>query len=145
MIAVIVHNAHPRFSLSPQGPKRLVRSVFRREGHRSGSVSVVVTDDRLIRRINRRYLGHDRPTDVISFPLNEGGRVEGEIYVNIDKAARQARTFHEALECEIARLIIHGALHLLGYDDRKATPARAMKRREDRYVERLATKDTVPT
>ena len=145
MIRVTVHNAHPRLFLPQRGPSRLVREVFRREGHASGVVSVVMTDDREIRRINRRFLGHDRPTDVISFPLGEGGAVEGEIYINIDKASRQARSYRVSLGNEITRLVVHGTLHLLGYDDRTAAPARRMKKLEDMYVGSLAKRDTVPS
>ncbi len=74
----------------------------------------------------------------MSFPLEERGPVEGEIYVNLDKAARQARTYRVSLANETARLVIHGTLHLLGYDDLRAGPAKRMKQREDLYVGLLA-------
>lgn len=144
MIEVQVSNARPGRRIRAGAVRRLVQAVMRKEGRRKGTVSVVFTGDLLSRRINRRFLAHDRPTDVLSFPLGEGKNIEGEIYVNIDKAARQARTYRVTATNEVTRLIVHGVLHLLGYDDRRSTPARRMKEREDRYVEMLAGKDICP-
>ena len=92
MIEVIVHNAHHSRRVAKRVVQQMVRGVLLRERRRAASVSVVFTDDRLSRRINRTYFRHDRPTDVMSFPL-EVGAIEGEVYVNLDKAARQARTY----------------------------------------------------
>jgi probable rRNA maturation factor len=105
----------------------------------------VFVDDRMSRRLNRRFLGHDRPTDVIAFPLGEESNLEGEIYVNLEKARRQARTYHVSSANETARLIIHGTLHLLGYDDRTRGKARRMKAREDFLVSHLAGTQTKET
>ncbi len=142
MIDVQVSNVHPERRVRAAAVRRLVQGVMRKEGRQKGSISVVFTGDLLSRRINRRFLSHDRPTDVLSFPLGEGKNIEGEIYVNLEKAARQARTYRVTAANEVARLIIHGVLHLLGYDDRGSRPARRMKEREDRYVGMLAGEDT---
>ncbi len=144
MIDVQVSNVHPERRVRAAAVRRLVQGVMRRERRQKASISVVFTGDLLSRRINRRFLSHDRPTDVLSFPLGEGKNIEGEIYVNLEKAARQARTYRVTAANEVARLIIHGVLHLLGYDDRTASPARRMKEREDRYVGTLAGEDTCP-
>jgi rRNA maturation RNase YbeY len=66
------------------------------------------------------------------------------VYVNLDRAVRQARAYRVTPANEVARLVIHGVLHLLGYDDRGAAAARRMKQREDRYVDLLAGEDTCP-
>jgi rRNA maturation RNase YbeY len=81
---------------------------------------------------------------VLSFTLGDEKHLEGEIYVNVDKAGRQAKTFHVTWENEITRLIVHGTLHLLGYDDGTLSDARRMKRREDKYVDLLAGKEVRP-
>ncbi len=141
MIAVTVHNAHRTRRVAKERVHGVVRDVLRREKRRSASVSIVFTDDQLSRRINRRFFRHDRPTDVMSFPLEERGPIEGEVYVNLDKAARQARTYRVTLANETARLVIHGTLHLLGYDDLGRKAAKRMKEREDFYVGLLAAKD----
>ena len=97
-------------------------------------VSVVVIDNRQMRRLNRTYLGHDYPTDVIAFPLEEGKRIEGEIYVNADRARIQARRYRVSFNEEVARLVIHGTLHLAGYDDTTRRASAVMKEAEDREL-----------
>lgn len=137
MIVRIV-NAHPMFRVRRSLAARYVRGVFRDAQQSHGAITVVFVDDRTSRRLNRRYLAHDRPTDVIAFPLGEEPNLEGEIYVNLDKVRRQARTYHVTAANETARMIIHGTLHLLGYDDRTRAKARRMKAREDSLVGHLA-------
>ncbi|MGA9118883.1 MAG: rRNA maturation RNase YbeY [Bacteroidota bacterium] len=143
MIEVAVHNAHGDRRVESGRIRSLVHRVVKREGYSNARVSVVFTDDRLSRRINRKFFGHDRPTDVMSFPLEDDGTIEGELYVNLDKAARQAGTYHVSRLNEIARLVIHGVLHLLGYDDTTRRAARRMKETEDYYVGLLAGKELV--
>jgi probable rRNA maturation factor len=102
-------------------------------------VSVVFVGNRASAAMNRKFLGHAGGTDVISFPLGEGRRIEGEIYVNLDRAKAQAREYGVPFGEEVARLVVHGTLHLFGYDDRTAPKARRMKAREDRYVGLLSS------
>ena len=137
MIVEVV-NAHPGLRVPRGQAVRCVLGTLRGTGKSRGAISVIFVDDRTSRRLNRRFLRHDRPTDVIAFPLEEEPNLEGEIYVNLDKARRQARTYQVTVSNETARLIIHGTLHLLGYDDRTPGKARRMKGREDLLVERLA-------
>ena len=73
-------------------------------------------------------------TDVISFPLEEGSNLEGEVYVNLDRARQQAKEFQVTVPAEVARLVIHGTLHLVGYDDTTLRKAAVMKKREDAHV-----------
>jgi rRNA maturation RNase YbeY len=136
-INVEVYNAHGRRRARMQGIAKTVRCVLLREARKRAAISVVLVGDRAMARINRKFLAHRGTTDVISFPLEEGANLEGEIYVNLDRAARQAREEGVSGACEVARLVIHGTLHLVGYDDRGAREARRMKAREDRYVEEL--------
>jgi rRNA maturation RNase YbeY len=116
---------------------RCVRMVLRGEGCREGEVSVVCISDGVSRRLNRRYLRHDYATDVLCFPLGEGRIIEGEIYVNLDRARVQARRYAVSRVHELARLVVHGTLHLLGYDDRVTVQQQRMRRQEDRYLARL--------
>jgi probable rRNA maturation factor len=80
------------------------------------------------------YLNHDFVTDVLSFPLESGRLLEGEIYVNLDRARAQAGEYGVSQANEIARLVIHGTLHLVGFDDTTAQKAKVMKVQEDRHV-----------
>jgi len=134
VIDVAVFNAHPVLRVRRSGVIAAVRRVARGERRKQAAVSVVFVGNRTSARMNRRFLGHAGATDVISFPLGEGRRVEGEIYVNLDRARTQAREYGVTFAGEVRRLVVHGTLHLFGYDDRSAPLSRVMKRREDRYV-----------
>jgi probable rRNA maturation factor len=94
-----------------------VELVLRDSGVEEGEISVALLEDQAIRDLNREYLGRDRPTDVIAFALHEGAQpVLGDIYVGFDQAVRQADEMSVPLNEELARLAIHGALHVLGHD-----------------------------
>lgn len=95
---------------------------------------MVFVGSRRCRRLNRDWLGHDEVTDVISFPLGEAERVEGEVYVNLDRARTQSRAYGVPEREEVARLVAHGVLHLAGYDDRTVREARRMREAEDRTL-----------
>ncbi len=85
--------------------------------------NVIIVDNNYIHQLNKEYRGVDRPTDVISFALEDNGsmetefgRVLGDIYISIDKAREQAKEYGHSLKRELSFLSIHGFLHLLGYD-----------------------------
>ena len=88
------------------------------------SLSVVLTDSRRLRKLNRDYLGIDAPTDVLSFPVSEsdpetGARYIGDILISVPYAAKGARKAGHPLEAELQLLVVHGVLHLLGHDHAK--------------------------
>lgn len=137
MISVQVVNAHgvrrmPRGLLGDA-----VRLALRERGVRHAAVTVVGVNNRQCRRMNRTFLGHDYVTDVISFPLEEVPHLEGEVYVNLDRARVQAGEYRVSTRHELARLAIHGVLHLTGIDDRTRVQAGRMHAREDRVLARL--------
>lgn len=97
--------------------ERAVRHVLAAEGVAEAELSVTLLDDAAIGRLNRQYLAHEGPTDVISFPLHRPGQpVLGDIYIGAEQARRQAREHGEAPDVEVLRLAIHGTLHVLGYE-----------------------------
>jgi probable rRNA maturation factor len=138
MIRVAVANAHPTRRVARAGVQRAVRMVLEGEGISDAAISVVAVDSPRCRRLNRKFLRHDRVTDVISFPLESDPRLEGEVYVNLDTARRQAREYGVTPANEVMRLVVHGTLHLVGYDDRRPKDSTRMHRAQERYVERLA-------
>ena len=94
-----------------------VRFVLEREGVAEAEISVTLLPDAEIARLNREYLGHEGPTDVISFPLEgPGERVVGDVYVGAEQARRQAEELGAPLREEVLRLAMHGCLHVLGHD-----------------------------
>lgn len=108
-------------------------------------LNLIFLDDKAIRRINRRFKGSDRPTDVLSFPLGTGsrgtGKYLGEIYISVDRAAAQSKIFDSDINEELVRYVIHGILHLFGYDDMTKTGRRKMSAREDEILRCLSRKE----
>ena len=140
-MTVLLAGPAPREGL-PVADVRLLRSrsvkLLRALGLARWELSIVLLDDRAIAALNARYRGQDRATDVLSFSLLEGenpersGKLLGDVVVGLETAARQARRARRGLDQEIARLLIHGTLHLLGYDHQHDEEAREMRREERR-------------
>jgi probable rRNA maturation factor len=119
-------------------------------GARNAELSVILTSDRAIRTLNRRWRGHDKPTNVLSFPapartlgkIPRGApRHLGDIVLAYETVAREARAEGKPLDHHIAHLALHGFLHLLGYDHESHGQAEAMERRERRILARLGVPD----
>jgi probable rRNA maturation factor len=137
---------------------RLVAGVLRAEGARRAAVSVAFVGSRRIRSLSRSYLGHDGTTDVIALTMSppSGRRVPsvpavppvpavpsviGDVYVCVPVARAQARRYRTSLAAELRRLVVHGVLHVLGYDHAggEGRTTGAMWRRQERYLRRLGS------
>jgi probable rRNA maturation factor len=121
-----------------------VRRVIKDEGKSAKSLSIVLTDNRHIRDLNRQFLGHDSMTDVISFPLEDvdgatsgNSGINGEIIASAELAHQQAQSSSADPKAELMLYVIHGLLHLMGYDDRNPQAAKRMHQREDVLLEEL--------
>lgn len=111
-----------------------VRHVLAAEGIGVAEISVALLGDDEIAALNQEYLGHEGPTDVISFALHDDGEPPlGDVYVGVPQAVRQAADFGATPANEVLRLAIHGTLHVLGYDHPKdeARADSAMFRRQE--------------
>ena len=100
-------------------------------------LTLVFAGDRLLRALNRRFRHIDRTTDVLSFALPAlppAIPAAGEIYVSVEQARRQAKRYRHSLAAELERLVVHGVLHLLGYDHKRKAEAARMRIREAHYV-----------
>ena len=125
--------------------QKIVAGVLKAE--KSGrSVSVFLTDDKEIRKINRRFLKHDYATDVISFWFEAGqltGKESdhlGDLVVSLETAKRVAKEMGILFREELARYLIHGTLHLLGYDDKRPGDKKVMHRRQEKILDQLCTR-----
>lgn len=98
------------------------------------TLNIIINDDDYILELNKKFLGHDYYTDVITFIVEETP-LEAEIYISADTAKRQASEAKVSLSNELMRLTIHGALHIAGYDDSTDELRNAMRQLEDRYLD----------
>jgi probable rRNA maturation factor len=123
--------------------KQAVTIVMTEAGVKSAEVSVAVVDDATIWKLNREFLEHDYPTDVLSFLLNhdganhDGAKLEGEIIVSADTAAREAVEHDWATENELLLYVVHGALHLVGLEDSTPTQKQQMRDREKHVLAQI--------
>ena len=124
--------------------REIVREALVFQGRRAGEIHLELTGDAEIRALNHRWRGIDRATDVISFAYDEGpgplgpspsgakpGAVNGDLVISMPRAFEQAKRFRVTQGAELARLAIHGALHLAGLDHKRAAERRHMRARED--------------
>jgi probable rRNA maturation factor len=112
-----------------------VKQILGDAGYTAGEVSIAIVDDDAMHKLNRQYLQHDYPTDVLSFVLEEDEtRLIGQLIVSADYAAREAPTFGWTTDDELLLYAIHGALHLVGYDDLEPDLKAEMREQETAYL-----------
>jgi probable rRNA maturation factor len=114
MLEVVLLNRQRRQRVSPTRLRGVLEAAARRL-RVSGEVSLVLTGDRAMRRLNARYRGKDKPTDVLSFPGDPKTGL-GDIVISVETAARNARRLRRTVPQELDVLALHGFLHVLGYD-----------------------------
>ena len=120
--------------------KRLIqaaRQVLAAAGVKSGEISIAVVNDERIHELNRQYLAHDYPTDVLSFVLDHdhaSGKLDGEVIVSADYAAREADRYDWTVDDELLLYVIHGCLHLTGHDDQTPDGQTAMRAAETQHL-----------
>jgi probable rRNA maturation factor len=141
MAKIEITDLQDHVSLDKKLILRIVRHVIKEEGRSAKSLSIVLTDNRHIRDLSNEYLDRDATTDVISFPLEDldwpgghvgnNGGINGEIIASAERALEQAKAIHGNPEAELLLYLVHGLLHLIGYDDRTPQDARRMHARED--------------
>ncbi len=123
--------------------RQLARAVLDGEGVADAEISLAFVDNPTIHTLNKRYLDHDEPTDVLSFPMSEPGakKLSGELVIGAEVALAQAQARGHDVHAELALYVIHGLLHLCGHDDKSPEAAKAMRARERHYLRELGLPD----
>ena len=121
--------------------KTLCRSwlklVAESEVKRLGDISIIFCSDPYILDVNLRYLGHDYYTDIITFDYCKGDVLSGDLFVSIDTVKENAVFYGTDFSDELDRVIVHGILHLIGYDDHSETDITVMRSKENYYLDIL--------
>ena len=123
--------------------REIAGTVLDGEGKPDAEISLAFVDNPTINRLNLRYLQHDEPTDVLSFPLSDPSakRMSGELVIGVEVAKAQADERGHDVQVELALYVIHGLLHLCGYSDKTQTEERDMRQRERHYLRLLKLPD----
>jgi probable rRNA maturation factor len=115
--------------------KKIIEKVISEEGKVSGDLNFIITDDKSLKEINVEFLKHNYFTDVISFDNGTGTVLAGEIYISLETVIENANNYNVSLNQEFIRVMVHGVLHLCGYDDKTAVEKSKMRAREDYWLE----------
>lgn len=124
----------------PADPERLINWIAETidtEGYELNRLDFVFCSDEFLLEINRNHLAHDYYTDIITFPLNDNPLL-AEIYISIDRVTENAAGLIISFEDELHRVIIHGVLHLCGYDDHEEEDIRVIRKKEEECLRKLA-------
>ena len=127
--------------------KSIINYVFSKEKINLYEISVIFTSDIYVSDLKKRFFLKDQWTDVIAFPLhsNKKEKIEGEIYISMPTAKENADKFNQAYEKEVARLIIHGVLHLLDYSDQSYKGKKTMSKMEENILKETRWKNLFET
>jgi rRNA maturation RNase YbeY len=138
MSAVKIINSHPRFTLLRPAVERITHLVATQERKYFRSVTLIATDDRTLNEMKINFFGEDLLTDTISFNLNEPDEpVEGEVYLSLDRILENCHNYKVPFEKEIALVIIHSLLHLLGYRDDNVNDKKQMQALQNFYMQQI--------
>ncbi len=136
MISVSIANQQEALELDFARIREVGKAVLAGEGVTQGKVTCAFMTDAAIHVLNKRFLNHDEPTDVITFPYSDKP-LQGDLAISVDTAATAARERGHGVGDELLLYVIHGMLHLCGYDDLTEKERRKMREREAHYLSKL--------
>ena len=137
-MSIYFHNEECQFKYKGKRKARSwLRNILVEEKRKEGDLNYIFTDDNTILKLNSLYLSRQYHTDVIAFNYNEEDVVIGDIYVSIDTVRSNAEKYKTAFLEELHRVMVHGLLHLIGYEDETKAQKAKMREREYFYLSRL--------
>lgn len=127
-----------KIKINKKSLSEISRRVIEKEGFRPGNISVIITSDRILENINKRFLGKENLTDIVAFKDTAKETVNGEIYISYDRVKfNSIRYCKRNFKQELYRVIIHGILHLIGYNDSTVQERKQMIQMENSYLNEL--------
>ena len=135
MILDVIHNYTDKYKFNNNLINTLIKSIINSEGREINSINLILTDDEFLRKMKKKYFKQDVYTDVISFNLEgPNENIEGEIYISMDRIIENAKLLKSSIDMELKRIMIHGILHLIGYEDQTNSQKENMTKLENKYL-----------
>jgi len=119
--------------------KKTLLELAQKEDARVGTINYIFCSDEYVLELNKTYLDHDYYTDILSFPMN-AEPLEGDIFISVERVKENATTFNTDFTTELYRVIAHGLLHFLGYDDHSEENIRLMREKENEFIRAMMEK-----
>jgi rRNA maturation RNase YbeY len=129
--------------VSKKDLKEAVKNLALNEGKVLKDLSLVFTDDDYLLEVNKQYLNHDYFTDVITFDYSSFPEVSGDVMISLDRVKDNAQSLNQSFELEFYRVVFHGVLHLCGYKDKTEADEKEMRAKEDFYINRFVSRETI--
>jgi probable rRNA maturation factor len=134
-VKITIKNLQKKIPIYPAKIKKSILKAFKSEGAKALDITVSFVTDRVIRKLNLKYLNENRSTDVLAFNLSENrDPIIGDIIISADTAKRNARIYKTSNQYELNLYSVHGCLHLLGYDDNNPKNSKIMRLKESLYA-----------
>jgi probable rRNA maturation factor len=137
-LSISFHFAEKRYPIKfRRRRKEWLIYCISQEGYRVNSIRIIFCSDEFLIKINQEFLKHNYYTDVISFLSGSGRNLTGEIYVSVDRVSENCNIYQVSFNDELNRVLIHGVLHLMNYDDSSKELKSIMTRRENHYLKKF--------
>ena len=134
-MAIHFHNEDVIASFNKTTVTEWLNSCIQDLDYKTGEISIIFCSDDYLLKINKKYLNHDYFTDIITFNYNENNTIIGDLFISIDRVKENAKELKVDFNNELYRVIIHGVLHLCGYNDKTQDQQKEIRTKEDEYLE----------
>jgi len=132
-----------KFSISQKlALRNWIKSVINLESGALEGLNYIFCSDAYLQKLNKKFLDHDCLTDILTFNQSESESIQGEIFISLDRVRENSKLYQCSFEEELHRVIIHGALHLIGYKDRTRKEKELMREKEEAYLSLLSNKSS---
>ena len=136
MLFEIINNFNQSYNFISSEIKNIILSIKNGENKNIQSINLIISNDEHLNELKKQYFNQDYYTDVIAFNLeDEGNSIDGEIYISMDRIIYNANKYNCNLNDELKRIIVHGTLHLIGYDDATKKEKESMAHLEELYMD----------
>lgn len=129
------------FPLNKKIIKKYIKKLIINETMKMGEISIIFCSDNYLLKINKKYLKHDYYTDIVTFDYVDKENISGDLFISVERIIENAKKFNTEFNKELLRVITHGILHLIGYNDKTKKEQTIMREKENQYLSEVEFKE----